>query len=340
MIGGFADIDTQAATTAYKQVKRAEFGLDTQEVLEAANALIQKYTFDGLLYGTAIESCPSLLEKIISFPVVGNSSETLQSCNNPQTFFPTLDRYSIPYPEISFEFDNSVPLDWLIKHQSSNGGIGVRLLENTSELLPDHYLQKKITGINFSITFLANEKDIFVLGFNTLWNENLGEDIPYAYAGSINQVDLSENVLELAKQYAQTITQEFGLVGLNSIDFICDDNSVYVLEVNPRIPATYELYETKYGNLLSEHIDACKHKNLPTGKKPYLLRAHAIVYAHSEITIPRKMSWPLWTADRPQAGEVISQYEPICSVFSGGKNSAQVRDMIKTRKQFIINKLI
>ncbi len=293
-----------------------------------------------MLYGTAIEACPSILDELSSVPAVGNSSEILESCNNPQLFFPTLDQHSIPYPETCFELDHSKQGDWLIKNRSSNGGIGVRLFENKNELSPDHYLQKKISGINFSVTFLANEKDIFVLGFNTLWNENLGEEIPYAYAGAINQVNLSNDFLELAKQYAEIITQEFGLLGLNSIDFICDEDSVYVLEVNPRIPATYELYETKYGDLLREHIEACRHKVLPTDKRPFLLRAHAIVYAPSEITIPENISWPLWTADRPPAGEVISQYDPICSVFSGGKNSAQVRDMIKTRKQSIINKLL
>ena len=91
---------------------------------------------------------------------------------------------------------------------------------------------------------------------------------------------------------------------------------------------------------MGDHIEACKHGILPTKKRSVMLRAHAIVYAPDEIQIPENMSWPLWTADRPHDGELIPQYEPICSVFAGAKNSALVNEMIKTRKHSIIKKLI
>ena len=58
--------------------------------------------------------------------------------------------------------------------------------------------------------------------------------MPYVYAGAINQAKLSNTVMASVKQYAEIVTKEFELIGLNSIDFICDDHSAYVLEVNPR----------------------------------------------------------------------------------------------------------
>ena len=58
------------------------------------------------------------------------------------------------------------------------------------------------------------------------------------------------------------------------------------------------------------------------------------------MQVPTEFVWPLWTADRPHPDEVINQYEPVCSVFSGGKNVAQVREMIHTRKNLIIEKLM
>ena len=144
----------------------------------------------------------------------------------------------------------------------------------------------------------------------------------------------------MRKNYAEKIAEKLELIGLNSIDFIASEHCVYVLEVNPRIPATYELYESKSGALLRAHMDVTSGKSLPNKKNKRLLRAHAIVYATEELQIPEEMSWPLWTADRPVAGEVISLYSPICSVFAGGQNCTQVKQMIKTRKQSIITKLI
>ena len=85
------------------------------------------------------------------------------------------------------------------------------------------------------------------------------------------------------------------------------------------------------------------HYRMHQPEKPFgLLKkgyAHAIIYAPHEIQIPTDVSWPLWTADRPHPGEKIQQYEPICNVFSGGKNYSQVCEMIATRKKAMLNKL-
>ncbi len=341
VVDGFADSDTCAAATEFKKVKRSQFGLDQSEVLNAVVSLQSKITFDGLFFDAAMESTPCLLEEINITPVFGNSGQVISACKNPKEFFSVLDKHSISYPEILLSSGSSpVETDgWLVKEAHSTGGVGVSFINSEVDISKNIYLQKKIDGINFSLTFLANGEDISELGFNTLWSESLSESVPYAYAGAINRVNLDIEVQESALRYAKVITKEFGLIGLNSIDFICADHVVYVLEVNPRIPATYELYETRYGEIMQKHIDVCKDRSLPVTKFEPMLRAHAIIYAPTEITISDSMSWPLWTADRPYAQEVINKFEPVCSIFAGGQNSSQVCEMIKTRKKSILTKL-
>lgn len=212
-------------------------------------------------------------------------------------------------------------------------------LGKSIDFTSNQYLQKRIDGVNFSITFLANTEEISVLGFNTQWNQKLSDNMPYAYSGAINHVKLDEDIKQMAHQYTQVLAKEFKLAGLNSIDFIVAENTVYVLEVNHRIPATYELYETRYGELMKEHIEVCSSNILPVTTRRSLLRAHAIVYAPSNICIAEDMLWPLWSSDRPHVGEVIHRAEPVCNVFAGGQNSAQVCEMIESRKQSIISKL-
>lgn len=341
VVDGFADIDTCAAATLHKQVKRSHLGLDSRSVIQAVTELHTKITFDGLFYDAALESCPSLLNELDVSPVLGNSSQVLSACKDPQTFFPLLEKLSIPYPETSFKssLKNVTEEDWLIKQAKSTGGFGVRYLNENENNNENSYAQKRLEGLSFSIAFIANGEHALVLGFNTLWNEALNEDILFAYAGAINTVKLQESVKQTALAHVELMAREFKLQGLNSIDFICTDECVYVLEINPRIPATYELYETKYGELLQEHIQACVNNELPEVTRAHILRAHAIVYAPYDITVPTNMLWPLWTADRPHAQEVIKKHEPVCSIFAGGQNSAQVYEMIKTRKQSIVAKL-
>ncbi len=341
VIDGFADRDTCVAATEFVKVKRTQYGLDVDDVLRAVASLQSAKSFDGLFFDAAVETNPSLLDELNLHPVFGNSIKALNACGHPEKLFSCLDQHSIPYPEIQLDL-KQIPTEndaWLVKATQGTGGIGVSFLNEELDTAKHAYLQKKIDGINFSLTFLANGQDVLALGFNTLWSQSLGEGVPYAYAGAVNQVSFNEEAKHTALQYTKTIANKFELIGLNSIDFIYADNLIYVLEVNPRIPATYELYETRSGEVMQQHIEACNNRVLPVTQLKPLLRAHAIVYAPSKITISNKMSWPLWTADRPHAQEVINEFEPVCSVFAGGQNNTQVCEMIKTRKQSILAKL-
>ncbi len=339
VVDGFADMDTCVAAEVCKKIPRTKFGLDACEVLQTIDKLQNQYMFDGLLYDAALESNPDLLDAIPIDNVIGNSSQSLRQCKDPKVFFSTLDQYAIPYPEISFKPIQDLADTWLIKHAMSSGGFGVSVYPKGIDSDQEVYFQRKINGINISLTFLANGLELKPLGFNTLWCEALGECTPYAYSGAINRVDLTEQQQDSAINYATTLSREFKLVGLNSIDYILIDNCICVLEINSRIPATFELYETKQGDLIREHIEVCMTAKFASSQRNQLLRAHTIVYAPELIHVPTNFAWPLWTADRPHPEEVIHKHQPICSVFAGGKNVAQVREMIHTRKKTIIKKL-
>ncbi len=339
VIDGFADMDTASASIVCKKVARTKFGLKTNEVLRLVKELKEQYKFDGMFYDAALEFNPGLLESINVEPVIGNTSKTLLRCKQPKELFSVLDKYQILYPDISFKNNSFTAPEWLQKYATSSGGAGVstRLSKNVND--ENIFFQKRLDGVNFSITFIANGDDVKILGFNSTWSESLGETTPYIYSGAINSIDLTQKQQAKAIEYVTLLVGEFNLVGLNSIDFILSDERVYVLEVNPRIPATYDLYENKQGSLIEEHIASCLTKTLSANKENYLLRAHAIVYAPKRMQIPKDFAWPLWTADRPYPEEWIETHQPVCNVFSGGKNVAQVRDMIHTRKQTIISKL-
>lgn len=340
VIDGFADMDTCAAAVVSQKVSRTRFGLDERETVEAVRRLQDEYRLEGLFYDAALESAPDLLDAVAVGRVFGNSSATLRRCKDPEVFFSTLDTKSIPYPEVRFRPVRNDSHLWLLKSSRSAGGLGVSACSDRSSQDQYAYFQRKIDGVNFSLTFLANGEKIKALGFNTLWSRAIGSNMPYLYEGAINRASLTEEQRYTAFDYATLLAREFNLVGLNSIDFILSNDCVHVLEINPRIPATYGLYETRQGDLVLEHMDACIHAKLNRTQSKHLLRAHAIVYAPGPIQVPIHFSWPVWTADRPHPGEFIQEHEPVCSVFAGGKNVAQVRAMIRTRKEMILDKLV
>ncbi len=339
VIDGFADMDTCAAAVVSQKVSRTRFGLDRAEVLGAVHRLQSENCLKGLFYDAALESAPDILDAITVDSVIGNSSATLRRCKDPKVFFPALDTKSIPYPEIRFKPVRGDSSLWLLKNSRSTGGMGVTACPEQFVHDQNTYLQRKMNGINFSLTFLANGQKIKALGFNTLWSRASGPGKPYLYQGAVNQANLTEEQRCTVLDYATRLTCEFDLVGLNSIDFILDNGQAYVLEINPRIPATYGLYETRHGNLIKEHMDACLHAKLSPAKGTPHLRAHAIVYATKPVQVPIGFNWPLWTADRPRPKNVIQTNEPICSVFAGGQNAAQVRAMVCTRKKMILKNL-
>jgi len=68
---------------------------------------------------------------------------------------------------------------------------------------------------------------------------------------------------------ATTLTQAFGLVGLNGIDFILNGEQLSILEVNPRYSASMELVEEALAvPLLLWHTARCRRQALPVLPEP------------------------------------------------------------------------
>jgi predicted ATP-grasp superfamily ATP-dependent carboligase len=132
-------------------------------------------------------------------------------------------------------------------------------------------------------------------------------------------------ILETAAALASEVTREFGLVGLNGIDFIVRKGVPYPIEVNPRYSASMELLERGHGLSLFEiHVRACR------GTLPSELEIHpgiegkAIVFARRDVILGNTEAWigRQSLADVPHPGERIPYGRPICTVFARGSSQA------------------
>jgi predicted ATP-grasp superfamily ATP-dependent carboligase len=131
-------------------------------------------------------------------------------------------------------------------------------------------------------------------------------------------------LLETAERLAVTITKEFGVRGLNGIDFIASDGGPRPIEVNPRYSASMELLERAYGlSIFSVHEQACR-GFLPAARVGLeRVCGKAIVFARKNLVMGDTYPWldDRTLADIPHPGEKIRRGSPICTVYGSGDDT-------------------
>jgi predicted ATP-grasp superfamily ATP-dependent carboligase len=150
----------------------------------------------------------------------------------------------------------------------------------------------------------------------------------FRYCGSLiggGLFEAEEALLGRASAMAEAVTRDFGLVGLNGIDFIARAGVPWPIEVNPRYSASMELLE-RHGEtpLFALHAGACSGR-LPEAP-PHPARGvlgKAVVFARRDVALGETRGWlrdPA-IADVPHPGERIPRGRPICTVFATGRNA-------------------
>jgi predicted ATP-grasp superfamily ATP-dependent carboligase len=132
------------------------------------------------------------------------------------------------------------------------------------------------------------------------------------------------------------ITARFALSALNSLDFIANDDGLFLLEVNARPPGSMQLYEQ---NLLRLHVAACRGKLPDEPIESSGIAAYQILYADKISRIPDTMVWPEGALDLPQPGAVINTHHPICSIIARNSESEQVLLQLANLQAFILKQL-
>ena len=178
---------------------------------------------------------------------------------------------------------------WLVKPLASGGGQRIRVWDGVTTLPRGCYLQEFIDGMSGSIVFVAAGGRAVPLAVS---RQLVGEPAfgaeGFKYCGNIltsapadNAPGFSEDetLVEGASALAQAVVDEFGLVGVNGIDFIARDGSPRAIEVNPRWCASMELVERAYGvSVFGAHASASCSR--PTTRPP-------LIRKYSRCSVPR-----------------------------------------------------
>ena len=182
------------------------------------------------------------------------------------------------------------------------------------------YYQQICAGEPYGCLFLADGNHAQVLGVHQQWCAPTSTQ-PYRFGGAVSHAEIAEDIAIKIDFYVQEITRHFGLRGINSLDFMLHGNAIYMLEINPRLSASLQLYSAKKGNLFAAHVQAClgELKQWPMVEKQ--ARAIQVIYANKTAHVPLDMQWPDWVADIPQPNSEIVAGAPICTVLAQARSA-------------------
>lgn len=338
-VDGFADTDTLESSHVCWCLP-----LDNGEFLDShlntcLARLQQRYPQAKVILGAGAENLADRIEAFTGWQLCANSSKVVAQLNNPHEFFEALDELQITYPAVRYA-SMAESGEWLYKLANSCGGMGVS--RQVIDKLQG-YWQQEISGIAVSALCVSNGVEVVCLGFNQQYSTSSFEGYPYVYRGVLVNADLSSTLKEKTICYANKLINHFNIIGVFSLDMIASkqfaQESLYVLEVNPRISASFELYEhlNPSLNLVDAHIRVCEGERLPEFDLSNTQSAYLIVYAEEDCLISEQLVWPEWVKDRPEAFRQISKYEPICSVHADeGESKGSLYSLLKQRADQVI----
>jgi hypothetical protein len=356
-LDAFGDRDLEEPAESYSL--RRDFGTaySPAALYEAGG----KLKFDAIAYTANLENYPEVLARFgEEHKIIGNPPRIVAAVRNWAGLFERLRRAGFPVPETVF-YGDPMPGDpgrrWLVKPLRSGGGRGIRFHDPETErsrgdenrqCIPGFVLQEYIPGRACSAAFVADGRECAVLGIT----EQLIGVRPFGsrdfrYSGSLLPIPETlgpgsgKTILEKVRRLAAFLTREYGLMGVNGIDFILRDGQVYLTEVNPRYSASMEIIETAYGlPVFQLHLQSVLKGELPgfelaAAWKPGRFRGKGYIFAERDVAMPDTRGWPCrGIRDVPASGELIRREGPVCTVLAEGAGREEtLADLIRRAEE-------
>jgi predicted ATP-grasp superfamily ATP-dependent carboligase len=329
----FSDADTRAVAADTLRLAYADGGFRAEDVRAQIFPLLAQGA--ELVYGSGFETQPELLEELDQRGKVwGNGADKIRLLKSPDTFFALLSSLKIPFPEWRRTSPENLE-NWLCKRIGGSGGTHV--FPVSCCVGSACYFQKKAAGEPVSLLFLADGKNVTAVGYNRQLLAP-SDAMLYRYGGAVSGIELAPQTRDGMLKAAAEIAWLAGLRGLNSLDCMVDEHGFHVLEINPRLSATFALYDAANAGavLFEAHMQACAGA-LPQALSPESAQAHLIYYAPSDFTVPPTLAWPDWVADVPQPGTVCKAEEPLCTVMAAADDTDAALALAQARVAELTN---
>ena len=327
----FADADTKRLCPVLK-CEMADYPVGLVRLAEQAPP-------GPWMYTGGLENHPEVVGAISETRELwGNGPEVLRRVRDPFGLFGCLSAFDSAtltvHPSIG-----PMPGDrrFLRKPTRGAGGLGVRFatpddwdggIDRT-----DYVMQEFVPGRSMSAAFrrdAGDKRPRFVGLSDQLVGCEWLHAKPFAYCGS---VVTHPNLGPDPRPVAYWLTTHYELTGVWGMDYILPDRGrPHPVDVNPRYPASAEVYEYATG-VPALKSSAESYPTRPVGK--------AIYYAPHRLTFPASGPWDeslrrctdVWRrpdfADIPDPHAVIEPGHPVLTLLADGATEAAVLDTLK-----------
>jgi predicted ATP-grasp superfamily ATP-dependent carboligase len=354
-IDAFGDLDQHPSVQALALPR--DFGV--LFTAPAAARAAQSVECDAVMYVSSFENHPRAVGSLAAGrELLGNPPSVLRRARDPLVVTGALRRRGLRAPSV--RVTPASRGQWLQKPLSSGGGHGVRPAGRGNRVARRSYLQEFVDGTAGSIVFVACNGQAVPIGFSRqIVGDAAFGGSGFQYCGSIlaragdAQFARDPALFRTACELAGAVAEEFGLVGVNGVDFIAREGVPFAIEINPRWSASVELVELAYGlPVFAAHVAACRGTSGPDFDLSAARRfgpaiGKAIVFARRDVVVgdtrawigsPATDHWPP-VRDVPRAGERISAGKPVCTVFAAGRDAAECYTGLTRRAAWIYSQL-
>lgn len=337
----FGDADLRANCPGISLLRDHNISYTPDALVDAANGL----DAPSVVYSASLENHPNQVARLAQKrKLLGNTPETLIRVRDTRQLAAALQSAGFCYPQTVWPGDEvilEIVGQWLWKPKRSGGGHGVRLWHG-EPLAKEGILQERLPGMVASATFLANGLEGILVGVTEqlVGKEAFGAS-GFRYCGNLMPPRLPhDELLLLMKEVGNIVnhlTAEFGLRGLNGLDFIWHEGRVWTIELNPRPPAPAELMELAYDlRLFAAHVQAFTGQ-LPSFDLEQAMRdapaaGKAILFATEDIILGDTRSWfEQGIRDIPYPGEFIRRGNPVCTVLTKAETPERCQHQLEQR---------
>ncbi len=336
----FSDLDTREKSIKSFTVEYDGRGFEPNSLFARIEQLDPNATLP-VVYAGGFEHNPSQIERIADGrQVLGNSASVLAKLKNPRLFSNTVSELGIPAPRTRFDCPENSG-GWLYKSAGGSGGLEVRrATEFDFECHSDNYYQEFRSGQIVTATVLCTDKHTQTVGFSEQWCAESHSDGEFIYGGAValSSNSLESNVRSSIENAAALLAAHYQFRGLVSLDTIVQNDEWWLLEVNPRPGATFELHEGAE-SFLAAHCLAFSDQS-PTLMSVTNLgeyTAHTVIYASNAMTLPSDWVWPMWVRDRAAPGESFEPGDPVCTAYATAGSSEVARQLVEDRHHHIVD---
>ncbi len=322
-VDGFGDLDLRACARGVVVARTGE-----RFSIRAALAAVRGVPRDAVSYVGSFENHPRAVAALAAGGQLwGNAPAVLQMVRDPVQLAQALASRGFAVPAVRARAPGDARGRWLVKPRASGGGSGVARWCGGG-VPRGSYLQAHLSGVPGSVVFAADGRRAVPLGVSrALAGDRRFGAAGFRYCGSV-LVPAGAHLLADASRLAAAVTELFGLVGVNGLDFVTADGTPQVIEVNPRYTASMELVERAHGlSIFGIHARACAGElpdfDLARSRLPAVF-GKAVVYARRDVTPADTDDWLADPdlGDVPPPGERIARGRPICTIFARGRTMA------------------